>query len=247
MERVLTPAAELAVARQTRDLLHHYPPRKPGRYAAYAIDGGSNWTGIPQALEAEVFGQTFGNSVCELEREYGRYDRPSLYLTIVDAERCYPAGVLRVIRQSPAGLKTLADVEAALGITEAQVCAAHGVQDLHRVWDVGTLAVRRGSRGEDHVSVQLYAMLHMSCLLNGVEHVVTVLDDHAHARLKMVGVPFAPICGAEPFAYMGSAKSHASIMRVSEAGPSVDRTLGDCWLAHLLARGDGMLPVTAVP
>lgn len=227
--------------RATDSLLRYHHPTEDGWYAAYAIDGRSRWAGLSKHVEAEVFAEAFHDSPETLEREYGPYDHASTFLTVVDVQARTVAGVLRVIRWHPAsGTKTVSDLSAQLGIGPDDVTQAHSVSSWSRVWDVGTLACRQGYRG-GNVSGLLYGLLHQQCVANGVEHVVTVLDSRVFELLQNLGVPFAPICGSEPFAYMGSAKSIACHMRVAEAGPSVLSKLGaDNWLARQLAHGEGL-------
>jgi N-acyl-L-homoserine lactone synthetase len=166
---------------------------------------------------------------------------------VVDVQERTVAGVLRVIRWHPtSGLKTVSDLSAQLGIGPDEVAQAHLVSSWSRVWDVGTLACRRGYR-EGTVSGLLYGLLQQQCVVNGVEHVVTVLDAKVLELMRCLGIPFASICGSAPFPYMGSAKSIACHMRVADAGPSVLAKLGaDNWLARQLAYGEGLPAIRKV-
>lgn len=225
----------------TQSLLRHHPPPHSERFATYLIHGTSPYVCLGRNMEAEVFGETFGDSQETLEREYGPYDRASLFLAVVDIQERQSAGVLRVIRADRyGGLKTMTDCKRVLGLLPARVVCEYEIASPRKVWDVGTLAVREAYRG-GQVSGMLYALLYQQCLLQQVEHVVTVLDAKVLDVLQSLGVPFKPLCGSEPFAYMGSAKSVACHMRVAEAGASVLQRLGtENPVAQLLARGVGL-------
>lgn len=226
-------------------LLRHYPPGHAERFATYALKGSGRYACLGTNLEAEVFGEAFGDSQETLEREYGPYDAHSLFLTVVDTLEAKPAGVLRVIPYDwETGHKTINDLWAHLRIEPLHILQAHGINNVWpSVWDVGTLAVRKAYRGTD-VSGMLFALLHTQAVAAGIEHIVTVLDARVLALLQGLGVPFEPICGSSPFAYMGSAKSVASILRVADAGPGVLQRLGgDDRLARMLAHGEGLPPL----
>jgi hypothetical protein len=49
----------------------------------------------------------------------------------------------------------------------------------------------------------------------GAEHIVTIMDRHAHRVLLTLGAPFFPVCDSEPFDYMGTPCTalHGSVLR----------------------------------
>jgi hypothetical protein len=196
-------AADLA-----EQLLTLHPPTSSRRFVCYPISGTGPFADLGRAVELEVFGAVFGDTPAELEAGYGPYDRASRFFLVMDQRRRRAAGVLRVIENSAAGLKTLNDIVAPLGLPEAAVLARHGIDDLDRCWDVGTLAVRAeyrrsATRGRT-VSLLLYRALYVHAVRAGVEHVVTVMERHAHRVLLALGVPFVPVCDSGPFEYMGT-------------------------------------------
>ena len=189
-------------------LLTLHPPTSARRFVCYPLRGAGPFADLGRAVELEVFGAVFGDTRAKLEAEYGPYDQASRFFVVMDQRRRRAAGVLRVIENSAAGLKTLRDIEEPLGIPEAAVRTRHGIGDLDRCWDVGTLAVRpeyrrSATRGRT-VSLLLYRALYVHALRTGVDHFVTVMDRHAHRVLLTLGVPFVPVCDSEPFDYMGS-------------------------------------------
>lgn len=196
-------AAELA-----EQLLTLHPPTSSRRFVCYPLPGTGRFADLGRAVELEVFGAVFGDTRAQLEAEYGPYDRASRFFVVMDQRQRRAAGVLRVIENSAAGLKTLRDIAGPLGMPEAAVRARHGIGDLDRCWDVGTLAVRpeyrrSATRGRT-VSLLLYRALYVHALRTGVEHFVTAMDRHAHRVLLTLGVPFVPVCDSGPFDYMGS-------------------------------------------
>lgn len=197
-------AADLA-----EQLLTLHPPTSSRRFVCYPLSGTGRFADLGRTVELDVFGDAFGNDRAELEREYGPYEPASLFFVVMDQRRRRAAGVLRVIENSAVGLKTLRDIaDEPLGIPQAGVLARHGIADLDRCWDIGTLAVRpeyrRSGTRRRTVSLLLYRALYVHALRAGVQHFVTAMDRHAHRGLLALGAPFIPICDSEPFDYMGS-------------------------------------------
>ena len=243
-------AADLA-----EQLLTLHPPTSSRRFVCYELLGTGPFADLGRTVELDVFGAVFGDDRAMLEAEYGPYDQASRFFVVMDQRRRRAAGVLRVIENSAAGLKTLRDIAGPLGLPEAAVRARHGIADLDRCWDVGTLAVRpeyrRSGTRRRTVSLLLYRALYVHAMRAGVEHVVTTMDRHAHRVLLALGVPFVPICSSEPFEYMGSPCT-ALHGRVAELPTAVEtrsrrlrarRPLAWCLLSgpmRQLARGNGL-------
>jgi hypothetical protein len=223
-----------------RRLLRERPLSGNGRYGCYHIADSSPYSDIARAVECEVFQEFFGNDPEIMTEAYAAYETHSSFLLAVDREQQQPAGALRIISNSPSGMKTLNDIaEPPLSLPVAQVRLQHGIGDLDACWDVGTLAVLREYRGQakDHyVSTMLYGLFYAEARRQGVEHVVTVLDKHAYAQLTQVlGVPFVPIAGSEPFNYLGSENSRAAYMNVPGAHALVE--------AHMNRLDKNVLPL----
>ena len=243
-------AADLA-----EQLLTSHPPTSSRRFVCYALPGDGRFADLGRAVELEVFGAVFGDDREKLEAEYGPYDQASRFFVVMDQRRRRAAGVLRVIENSAVGLKTLNDVTGPLGVTQAEVRARHAIADLDRCWDVGTLAVRpeyrRSALRGRTVSLLLYRALWVAAHRAGVEHVVTVMDRHAHRVMLALGVPFVPVCDSGPFDYMGTPCTALHGL-VEELPPAVEARsrrlratspLAWCLLAgsmRKLARGRGL-------
>lgn len=212
---------------QTRRLLRQHPARGAGRFVAYRIAGVSDYSDIARSVECEVFQRFFGNTPAQMHEAYGEYEPHSLFFLAVDRELQLPAGTLRVIAHSPYGLKSLNDIQAEpLSVPLPRVLDYHGIADLERCWDVGTLAVRKPYRGGDNahfVGTMLYGLFHASALRAGIEHAVAILDGHAYRQLtELLGVPFEPIAATAPFDYLGSKGSRAAYLRLPSVVPTVE-------------------------
>jgi hypothetical protein len=161
-----------------------------------------------------VFEEFFGNTPDVMVDAYGPYEDYSAFFLVVDREQRRPAGALRIIECSEYGLKSLNDLEGPpLHLRLPEIIEAHAIDDLNSCWDIGSLAVLKEYRGAatDHVvSTMLYGYSFAEVHRRGIKHVVTILDKHAYAQLvELMGVPFSPIAGTEPFSYLGSENSRA--------------------------------------
>ena len=210
-----------------KQLMAEYPLPSEGRFGCYLIAASSSYSDIARAIECQVFSKFFGNVPAEMAREYARYEDSSLFFLIVERETQRPAGVLRVIEHSAAGFKTLNDIQGApLHLPTSKVLTHHGIKDLSRCWDIGTLAVVKEFRGQAHnhiVSTMLYGLLYAEVAKRDIQHVITVLDSHAYVQLtQMLGVPFMPIARSEPFSYLGSENSRAAYAHPPHVRPAVE-------------------------
>jgi hypothetical protein len=148
-----------------------------------------------------------------MRREYGPYEQQSKFFVSIDREKKTPTGTLRIIKNGPAGLKTLND------LTELKsnphfiedIEGHHKIESLDDCWDVGTVAVPRQYRSaEGGVSVQLYRGMYVAAKNADVQHLVSIIDDRSLSKLTgYLGIPFKPLAEDEPFEYLGSKKSHA--------------------------------------
>lgn len=199
------------------------------RFVCYRLAGDHPFSDIARSLECEVFQEFFGNDPHVMDDAYKDYERASEFFMAVDLRRGDPVGVLRVINQSPAGLKSLNDIASPpLAIHPADVMAYHGIEDLANCWDVGTLAVARGYRGGEGklISTMLYGHFHAEALRRGIDHAVAILDAHAYRQLtESLAIPFVPLAGSAPFSYLGSESSRAGYLRMPDVVPTVEAFL----------------------
>lgn len=209
-------------------LLSEREPVTSDKVVCYRLEKGSAYENVARSIEREVFEKYFGNTSEEMRKEYGPYEDQSIFFLSIDQELKQPAGVLRVIQNGPAGLKTLNDL--AIGRDEAprispdQVKSYHGIDTFDDCWDVGTVAVRKPYRSDTLASVQLYRALYVSALDENVNHFVSIIDHKPYVKMTdYLGIPFVPMVGSEPFPYLGSKSSVAVYGDVTEFYPRMNR------------------------
>jgi len=212
-------------------LMLEHPILGTGRFGCYHIHGTSRFADVARSVECKVFQHFFGNTAAMMVDAYGPYEKSSQFFLIVDLEAQRAAGTLRIIATSEHGLKTLNDIAGPpLSIPTRTVCDLHRIRDLSQCWDIGTLAVLKEYRGhqQDHVvGTMLYGALHRGARRAGIEHAVAILDEHAYVQLtQFLAVPFEPIAGTGPFAYLGSKGSRAAYLHFPKVVPSVEKHMG---------------------
>jgi len=178
---------------------------------------------LARHVERAVFQEAFGNSPDLLAREYGPYDRSSLFFCVVDHRRRLPAGMMRLILPSEAtgaatgpgagaGSKSVHDLERVWGEPADEVFERSGATlDRDRVWDVATLAVGADYRtvaARGLVSLALNQALIVTLGRYGIRQVVTILDLAVLRLLQwQLGKPFSMLRGLVPMPYLGSGAS----------------------------------------
>jgi len=130
-------------------------------FGLYFVSSDSDWSDLARSVEREVFAERFGNVDVEMDREYDMYEPSSTFVLVVDHARYEPVGEVRIIEDSPVGLKTLNDIEREPGwnATRADFVRAHcRSDDISHVIDAATLAVRSewSSTSGGMASVALY-------------------------------------------------------------------------------------------
>lgn len=194
------------------------------KYGCYIIPGTSKFSNLGRSVEGPVFSQRFGNTPADMHREYGSYEEASEFYVVMYHEQTLPIGVMRVIKNSPAGLKTLEDLEKYdLGFTKKDVLKHHNVS-VDRCVDVGTLAVRPEFWGERTIhlpSLAIYRTLYLQVLNDTTpyDHVTTIIDSDAETGLENFEFPFLPMCDGDYFSYIGSERSRALIAQNDQFYP----------------------------
>lgn len=195
----------------TQQLVNERPPNGDDRHVCYRL-GDDEYANIGRYVEREVFEAHFGNDSEEMQTEYGPYEQNSTFFLTVDREKMIPTGVLRVIKNSPVGLKTLNDLEAIdpqFSIEDTK--QFHKIDDLDECWDIGTVAVLPEYRSaQGAISVQLYRGMYVSAMKEDVQHFVSIIDSAPLSKLTdYLGIPFVPLNDSQPFSYLGSESSQA--------------------------------------
>lgn|GEM_PF-712068 len=165
---------------------------------------------VARTVEKDVFEPVFGNDLSVMKSEYDAYETGSRFLMVIDTETKQAAGVLRILQDSPAGLKSLDDMWQ-FGVTAEQLKRNNNVQNLSEWWDIGTIAVApeyRGNFSGYQVSTLLYRSLFVSAKREGIKNMVTLIDKKARAGLQFLGIPFKDIPGTHPAGYLGSKETY---------------------------------------
>jgi len=196
---------------------------------------------VARTVERLVFEESFGMDAAMMADEYRRYEDGSLFFVVLDRRAGLPAGAARVI---DGGGKTFDDAPAHIGVDLDTIVAVHGL-GTGRVWDFATLAVLPGYRGRSSLAVStlLYRTFLNAGRRAGVRHLLAMLDHRAHRNLMLVGAPFVPIAGSEPFDYLGSPSTRALYVPFGDLLPSIGhqgsqlRRLGAPISGEIRARG----------
>lgn len=215
--------------------------RQPfGAYVFRADDPGA---ALARHVEEQVFFKTFGNTPDLLAAEYGRYERDSLFLCVLDHKRCLPAGCMRLIHPSERGFKSFHDVEPVWGEpVEALVQRTDLALDPARTWDIATIAVAEDYRGaalQGLVGMGLYQTLTLAAFRCGIRWFVAILDMPVFRMLRWkLRMIFAGFEGVRPMPYLGSAASLPAWCDVTDA----ERRLAveDPALHEILCQGRGL-------
>ncbi len=217
-----------AIDQLTQELIDRHTHEVPVRYryAAVEVKGDSPYANIARYIEGTVFQAAFGNTPEQMKREYGPYETTSTFFisldrgadgSVLDLKKA--TGALRVINNSDQGLKTLNDIESEPFYVDLDsVVYRHGIEDMNKTWDIGTVAVLPEYRkGEGPVSVQLYRAMYLAAMHGNIEHLVSVIDGRALTKLTgYLGIPFVPLADSEPHPYLGSQSSTAVYGHVPE-------------------------------
>ncbi len=216
-------------------------PTEP--FGLYGFTGSSRESVLPRAVERNVFAEQFGNSPELLAAEYGTYETSTFFFCVIDHRRNLPVGSVRLLLPSPAGFKTLADIERTWGLPLDETLERSGLQlDHNRVWDVATIAVDREYRGkvtQSLVSGSLYQAICRGAYLAQVGWVIAVLDLIVLDLIQTISHDaYHRFAGCEPLRYLDSPASlpvycdaDAYLPRLAEIDPAT---------YELLIEGQGM-------
>jgi hypothetical protein len=212
-------------------------------FGTYVVASSDPAAGLGRHLEREVFADVFDNSVELLAEEYDPYESASLFILVVDHRRRVPAGVMRIIVPSPAGLKSLDDVARLWERRPEELLHGTGLDPATGlVWDLATLAVGRdyrGSAAKGLVSLALWQAVGVLAQRCAVDLLVAIIDLPVYRllQLKLHGA-FAAFDGLDPRPYLDSPASVAVWCRF---GPWRDR-IAECDPAMyaLMIEGTGL-------
>lgn len=208
----------------TREFLGTKEIATGDRFVCFEVDGTDPHADIARQLEREVFQDSWGNDAATMKQEYGPYDESSVFFLAIDRQAQQPAGVLRMIRNSPAGLKTIVDLDctvkspiAPVAIPASDVMRHHGIDDLDRCWDGATAAVpRRYRRKLSAIHLQIMGVVVAAAIRENIQHFVAVLDAPVfRAAEQILGLPVVPLAGTPPFTHMDAPDNQAVYAHVT--------------------------------
>jgi len=231
---------------ERRDLARHLAAPDAGApFGVYAIGAGDPASALARHLECSVFLETFGNSPELLAKEYGPYEEASVFFCVIDHLRHVPAGVMRVVVPSPAGCKTVDDVEPVWGESLGAMAARTGLAiDLARTWDIATLAVAPEYRGKATmglVSMGLYQALALASPRCGIAWLLAILDVPVWRMIRWkLRMPMAPFDGVPARPYLGSPASMPVWCNVPDTERRIARS--DPEVHTLYFEGHGLEP-----
>jgi hypothetical protein len=212
-------------------------------FGAYVFTSDEPGAELGRYVERVVFLEAFGNTAEHLAEEYGPYEPSSFFICVLDHLRSLPAGVMRVLQPSPAGFKSLKDIEPVWGEPASTIIERTGLRlDPDRTWDVATLAVApeyRAKATAGLVTMGLYQSLTLTARSSGIEWFVAILDMPVFRILRWkLHMIFAGYQGLAPRAYLGSVASIPAWCNVVDA----ERRLAaaDTDLHAILVRGIGL-------
>jgi hypothetical protein len=197
--------------------LYGYPDGGP--FIALAVRNDDLLADVARTVERQVFEESFAMDADVMTEEYARYEQDSLFFLVLDRRTMLPAGAARVI---DGGGKTLDEAPDVIGVDLSTIVARHRMFD-GKIWDFATLAVLPEYRGgkSTMVSSLLYRAFLNAGRRAGVRHVVAMLDSRAHRGIAMIGAPFEPMAGSEPFEYLGSPSTSALYMPFGAIEPAI--------------------------
>jgi hypothetical protein len=222
----------------------------PQPFGLYVLQPDDPASELARHVERVVFLEAFGNSRELLAQEYGRYDAASVFLCVIDHRRRVPAGMMRIILPSDAGLKSVVDLELVWGEEIGPLVSRTGVAFApDRAWDIATLAVGidyRGRAAAGLVSLSLYQSLIMSGCRGGADYFVTILDAVVLRAVQgQIKHPFSNFPGVAAQRYLDSKSSlpvfcdiHTWSRRLAEVDPT---------LYELFFEGHGLEAAVAPP
>lgn len=193
----------------------------PGGLTCARLGWDSPYADLARVLEREIFAADLHEPPDQTEAEYADYESGSHFFLALDAVRCRPVGVMRIVTQHAGWPKTLNDLAEVL--PQAAVAAAwhhrpsEQAQPLSqsKVWDVGSLAVApqfRGSASAHAVSGMLYRSLWAAALASSADRALMLVCTATLARLRSFGMPMRSLNGLPPVTYPGLGQFHGKLL-----------------------------------
>ena len=225
-------------------------------FGVHIVEGSDEASDIARFIESTVFDEYFDNDVNTMKQEYSQYDPSSTFLLVLDYDNVKPVGVVRLIKPSAAGLKSLNDLVRTdspwyrEGDTTTRRMAEIGDDPNHTI-DIGTMAVMpnyRSKHAGNGASAALYSTCVQWSIANGYNYWVTIVDKKIYTDMQSWGEPFQPFDGAEFRSYLDSPASlpvhlevYSGLCKVKKFDEQMTEALGQPMDVHgLYTRGTGL-------
>jgi hypothetical protein len=186
-------------------------------FGTYVLRGDDPLSSVPRFIEGRVLDEAFGNDAAVMEAEYGAYEDASLFVCVVDHRRSLPVGAARIILPSPAGFKSLDDIERIYGELASDVLTRTGlVLNDGETWDIATLTVDQSYR-DGLISLALYQGICTLAAEAAIRWFVAIVDVKVLRMMQYrIARPFERYAGIEPKPYLDSPASLAVWCTLSE-------------------------------
>jgi hypothetical protein len=181
-------------------------------FGLYIFDGLDERAELARSLEREVFLETFGNTPELMAEEYEAYEPSSVLVCVLDHARRVPAGMVRVVFDSSAGLKTIADLDRVWQRPAETLLDKAGIdRERQTVIDIATMAIGaeyRGAKANGLISLALYRGQMLAMLESRTDVFIATLDLIVLDLLQQrCADPFTRFDGCEPLRYLDSPSS----------------------------------------
>ena len=234
--------------------------RALGLHVFYGDDANAD---IARHIEWTVFEEHFDNDIVVMRDEYELYDESSVFLTIVDYESAMPVGVIRIIKPSEKGLKSMNDLVDPEGPwfkdgdSLKSRFAEIGDDPEHTV-DIGTMAVMpnyRSSHAADGASAALYSSCVRWSLESDYNRWVTIVDKKIFEMMQSWGEPFRQFTDTDWASYLDSPLSlpvHTELYSGLQKIKAFDKKMqlehnADIDIHGLYTKGNGLESVFVLP
>jgi hypothetical protein len=182
----------------------------------YFIESDDEAAALARHVEGVVFKDAFDNDDVTMHREYDQYNEVSCFILAFDHIKQVPIGVVRVIKNSDVGLKTITAIgEPPWSCDIGQILKINNISDeATDIYDIATLAVLpdyRASHGSA-ISFNLYLGLFAFAANRKASKYLAILDEKPFNLLKKNGFPVRPFEATSFAPYLGSANSVPAII-----------------------------------
>jgi hypothetical protein len=226
-------------------------------YALAVVDGNEPEAELGRSIEYSEFWRAYGNDYDLMEEQYAKYDQTSSFIIVVDMRTLAPAGITRLIRNGPEGLKTIndvADVHNGWGVAMVPAINAHlqaidGPSEadrqtsLDKIVDTATVAVTPECRREIGPHIISAALMRASILtaMRDERDLISVVADRVLELYDTVfAQPWHRIPGLDRRTYLG-APSYPVFGDTQEYIERLKRTRPD--IVDMIRNGSGLFSV----